>query len=304
MRFTRLLCTLIICTSPLALVAESDDKSSGGPALTAEQQEELNEVLAAWEEATSEIKDVQCNFIRWHYDPVFGPRRDPGTGVLPAATIAEGRVAYRHPQDFSFVVDRSFDYVPKVQTKSNSEPSYRLARGHREKWIWSETHVYVFDFAQKKRHAQRIPRAVDHPPIPPIAPSILGWLVPSPPPDRLYQREFSFILPINAERIREFYRARLVAANEAEDEVWVELESKDGRRQQLFKKIAVYLDKQTMLPKGFRTYPWAYDERTNPTHTAYAIKEFQINTDPVFSADLPSGWTKIEDSRSPSHKAE
>src|SRR5262245_5602551 len=44
------------------------------PPLPEDHQKYLDEILRYWEQSSSDTKRYQCNFERWEYEPVFGPR--------------------------------------------------------------------------------------------------------------------------------------------------------------------------------------------------------------------------------------
>jgi TIGR03009 family protein len=98
--------------------------------LSPQQQANLDWVLSAWQQRSTNVKTFECSFTRWEYDPVFGDPTKP-------SFVDEGRIAYRAPDKGLFRVD---------------EPKER-----EERWICDGTSIYQYDFANKCLIQHKLP---------------------------------------------------------------------------------------------------------------------------------------------------
>ncbi len=95
--------------------------------LTPEEELALHRVLQRWEEATSRVKNLECRFTRFQYDPVFG------SGTTPVA-IDQGEIKYVAPNKGLFRV---------FQPPNVTEP-------RAEQWICDGKAIYEFDYVNRQ----------------------------------------------------------------------------------------------------------------------------------------------------------
>lgn len=70
--------------------------------LTPEQQAELDDVLARWEERSARVKKFKAEFTRWEYNQAFGKRNAEGQ-LLPGRP-GEGRMRYFAPDQGEYEI--------------------------------------------------------------------------------------------------------------------------------------------------------------------------------------------------------
>jgi TIGR03009 family protein len=89
--------------------------------LSPEEQRQLDQVLAAWEQRNKEVKRFECKFTRWQYDGVFG------NGSQPKFTDL-GNLAYAAPD----------------------KGMYRIDGERAEQWICDGRSIYQYKFPERK----------------------------------------------------------------------------------------------------------------------------------------------------------
>jgi TIGR03009 family protein len=110
--------------------------------LTAEEEAALQRVLARWEEATARVKNLECRFTRFQYDPVFG------SGNAPVA-IDQGEIKYLAPNKGLFRV---------FQPPNVHEP-------RAEQWICDGKAIYEFDYTKKQLIEYPLPPEAQNQPV-------------------------------------------------------------------------------------------------------------------------------------------
>ncbi len=226
------------------------------PPLPKQHQEYLDQVLKYWEHSSSQIKRYRCQFTRWEYNPVFGPRQDPRTGVTPANTIATGRVQFQTPDKGMYEVQKLFAYeAPRV---AGGEPQYvpQQAEGF-EKWICDGKSVFEFDYQQKKLHQQELPAQLQ------------GKAIADGP--------LPFLFGAKVSKIKSRYWIRVITPKDVQGEYWLEAFPKRGEDARNYKRIEIYIAQEDFLPKGMRIFPPNFNAKTNPSSTAFTFEKRDIN---------------------------
>jgi TIGR03009 family protein len=106
-----------------------------GPALSAAEQAELDQVLAAWEQKSESIKVLTTTFTMFEYDAVFGPKAAPGEPPREKRRC-EGTIQFASPD----------------------KGSYQMTKGGEERWMCDGLAIYEFDVKQKKLKEYRLPK--------------------------------------------------------------------------------------------------------------------------------------------------
>jgi TIGR03009 family protein len=114
--------------------------------LTAAEEHQLDELLAAWERRSAKIKKLKAEFTRWEYDAVFGKRDDEGN-IVPKESHGE------------------------IHFSAPDKGSYEVHGEGGEHWICDGSSIFEFN-AQKKQIIERIlppelqGRAISESPLP------------------------------------------------------------------------------------------------------------------------------------------
>ena len=124
--------------------------------LDAGHEKWVNQVLQYWEERSSKIKALTCQFRKWEYDPVFGPKEADGRtpNFKAPLTIAEGEIKYASPDKGKFQVT-SLSRYSGPPTMPGGDPQYAVQdASFSEHWVSDGKNVFEYD-ARNKRLIQR-----------------------------------------------------------------------------------------------------------------------------------------------------
>ena len=105
------------------------------PALSPQEQAELDQVLTAWEHESDKVKTLTAVFTMWEYDAVFGAPAAPGQPPKPKRSC-EGEIRFAAPD----------------------KGSYEVTKGDQERWMCDGKAIYEFDYKQKKLKEYRLPK--------------------------------------------------------------------------------------------------------------------------------------------------
>lgn len=227
------------------------------PALTAEQQARLDQLLTAWEQSSSTTERLAASFQRWQYRPLQAQNQ-------LHATWAQGQVKYQAPaQGMYYVSDMRFF----SGFDENKAPQYKAqATNPGEWWVCTGKELLEFDRANKKCEILELP------------PDMQGTqIVASPLP-------FVFNLKKN-EMVQRYWIQELPPKQEGE--FWLEAWPKNQQDRAEFKKVLVVIDAKQFLPKAMILFPPNFDGRSNPERDVYEFTDVQRNGNLL---DKLSGW--------------
>ncbi|MCD0459661.1 TIGR03009 domain-containing protein [Roseiconus lacunae] len=132
---------------PAAAAAKPAAPVQPFPPLNAQQQQQLDRVLLAWQQKSQSTKTLECKFERWHYDLLAAP-----AGVH--AHKAEGVVKYANPDKGLFRVDNIMFYKGMKDQKPEYGPT---ANKFGEYWICNGTQLIEYDREQQQCNLQELP---------------------------------------------------------------------------------------------------------------------------------------------------
>lgn len=253
--------------------------------LEEEHQKYLDEILLYWEQKSDVVERYQCNFKRWDYDPVFGPK--PGAdGIDVPKSYSEGVLRYKKPDKGSFKVEVSKVYTPGKG--ENARATYeKQAAEMNEHWVCDGKSVFEFD-GRKKQLIER-----------PLPPEMQGKSIADGP--------LPFMFGAKAATIKQRYWIRVITPPNAKNEYWLEAHPKSRQDAANFKLVQVIIDETDFLPKKLTIFAPNYDPRTNPAKTAYVFEDRKSNWNETLeiimapfqkSFDKPAapfGWQKVVD---------
>jgi TIGR03009 family protein len=105
------------------------------PALSPQEQAELDQVLQGWERESDKVKTLTADFTMWEYDAVFGVPAAPGQPPKPKRSC-EGQIRFAAPD----------------------KGSYEVTKGDQERWMCDGKAICEFDYKQKKLKEYRLPK--------------------------------------------------------------------------------------------------------------------------------------------------
>jgi len=238
-----------------------------GFALSAKEQQWLDQVLAYWEQNTSKIRTYSCEFTRWEYDPVFGPK-DPNK----AKTISGGEIKYAAP-------DKGVIRVTRIEEFSAAENNYapRPAEDG-EHWVCDGASVYEFDHSKKMLIETKLPAEMQ------------GQAIANSP--------LPFLFGVEAAKIKERYWLRELPSKDGKPKFY-QLEAVPRRREDAanFLKIQLFLDQKQFRPVGMITYELNGQSRSSYQFTNIKendlIAHIQNFMNSFVSPKPPRGYTKL-----------
>lgn len=105
--------------------------------LTPQQQDELDKVLAAWEQKSGNVSTLRVEFTLREFDPVFGPK--DGT----PKRVADGEIRYAAPDKGSYSVGKEED-------------------AGFEHWVCDGQSIYEYAVAKKELIERRLPKELQN----------------------------------------------------------------------------------------------------------------------------------------------
>jgi TIGR03009 family protein len=250
----------------------------------------VNQVLQYWETRSSKIKALTCQFRKWEYDPVFGPKEADGRtpNFKAPLTIAEGEIKYAAPDKGKFQVTKLSRYAGPP-TMPGGDPQYAVQdASFSEHWVSDGKSVFEYDSRNKRLIQRELP------------PEMQGKAIADGP--------LPFLFGARAETIRARYWVRGLPQG-GKGKYWLEAVPKSRQDAQNFKAVTIVLDEKTYLPELLEVLAPNYDSKTNPARTTYQFTQHDVVDDNLdyqellkklnpfktafYAPKLPSGWTRI-----------
>ena len=245
--------------------------------LAAEHQKWVDDVLAYWEFSSVKIERYRCEFERFQYDPIFGPRGTP-------KTISKGLIQYAAPDKGSYQVTDVQQFVAPPAAPGEQAQFANKTETLQEHWICDGRSIFEHDYQNKQLKQYK------------LAAELQGQgIVDSPLP---------FLFGANKEKIKARYWIRNVTPQDKKDEYWLEVWPKFTQDARNYQRVQVIIAQQDYLPKAIVLFDPAFNEKTNPALTSFHFKQRETNwnilgeqLNPFHRAfhepATPRGWQKI-----------
>ncbi|MHB8970887.1 MAG: TIGR03009 domain-containing protein [Pirellulaceae bacterium] len=245
--------------------------------LTPAHQAYLEQILAYWEQKSNQTTRYRCTFMRWEYDPVFGPKDT-------FKVYSEGVIKYSAPDKGLFRVDKLLEYqAPK---EPGGAPTYEAPKnqtGSYDHWICDGNYVYQFDQTQKKLIQNELP------------PEVRGQAIGRGP--------LPFLFNAKAEDIKRRFWLQVITPSNVKGEYWLEAVPKTQEDAASFKMIHVIIDVADYLPKAMVLFDTSYVPGSRPSRTTFQFNDREVNfsilTEQLnlfhrefYEPKLPAGWTR------------
>ncbi len=246
------------------------------PPLNEAQKKYLDDILGYWQFSSNKIENYRCQFQRWEYDPVFGPKDT-------FKTYSQGEIRYQSPDKGLFKVEKIVHYTPP--RAQGEQPQYvERPDVSGEHWICDGKSIFEFDY-QKKRLVERE-----------LPPEMQGkGIVDGPLP---------FLFGADAEKIKARFWVHVITPAEAKGEYWLEAFPKSREDAANYKMVHVIIDEKDFLPKAIRVFDRNFDPHSNNAYTTFMFDKREVN--PLFDLDklaiwkkafyrpsTPSGWERV-----------
>jgi TIGR03009 family protein len=247
--------------------------------LTAQQQQFLDRLMATWEQHSSKIERYKCNFERWEYDPIFGPK-DP----QQSKTYGKGRLLYASPDKGLFEVQELSVYAPPAEPGAKPSWLKRPKEEIGEHWVCDGKSIFEFDARGKKLIQRELP------------PEMHGKAIVDGP--------LPFLFGAKADRIKARYWLRVITPTDVQGEHWIEASPKFQGDAKNFKMVHVIIDEKDFLPKAIQVFDPNFDPQTKQIRSVYTFKDREYNWNVTlqmlnlfhrefYEPRTPLGWTKV-----------
>lgn len=239
--------------------------------LKPEEQQELDEFLARWENYSDKIKRYDVDFTSYYYDPTVIRANQADMSKPVQATF--GFFKYVAPSRFVFNVEG--EWINGEKVKRSDQPDGKT-KVYAEKILIDEKTVYYYDFNAKTVKQINIP-----------ADLIGKGIADSPLP---------LIFGAKAEDMKRRFFMKIVTAEQHKDsQIWLQARPKLIEDQAEFAQIEIRLDKKTLRATALKK-----DDINGKAYTVYVLSEPKINPpfsldflSKFFNPDVPKGWKHV-----------
>lgn len=235
--------------------------------LTPQQEAELDITLKSWETSSGAVKTFHSDFIRWEYDPVWGPQNS-------AKTEANGVVRYQAPDKGLYQITTAKNFNV---TTSKFEASTDVSQ--LEHWVCDGTYVFHVNHKDKKMIKTELP------------PNMRGTQIADGP--------LPFVFGQKADKLKGRYWVRVVTPPDIKDQIWLEAFPKYQADAANYKKVDLILDAKKLLPLAIQTHD--PNPQTN-IRVVYQFSGHKINGlfdnnwfTNFIAPNVPAGYKLIEE---------
>jgi TIGR03009 family protein len=254
--------------------------------LSADEQAYVDDVLKVWEQQSSKIQHFRCSFVRFRYDPAFGPYEtaaDGRNGKLHPAELHRGVIYYQSPNKGLIRVDK----VEKNNLQAGSSSDrWEPMNAAGEYWMCNGKALFFLNHADKTLVESPIPAGMQGKDI-----------VNSPLP---------FVFGARAGQVKDRFWIRPLAA-ESDNEARLEFVPRTAADASNYKRVQVILEEQNkeVTPKGL----WIQNH--DNTEDSYLLEDREKNWNMVldklknpFQAAfdqpvVPKGYKKVTERDEP-----
>jgi len=229
--------------------------------LTPDQQTSLNGLLATWEKQSDQVNTFKCHFLRWDYDPVFGPNggRDP-------KSVASGEIKYKAP-------DHGVYRVIEMAAWNTQKKAMQPVTDSLDHWVCNGKSIYEFAHVKKQLIERQIP------------PDLQGKAITDGP--------IPFIFGAKADKLKQRYFLRQVNPPESiKGAISLEAFPRFQRDAANFHHAELILTEPDFLPYALQIYM-----PDGKTRTVYQFDKRKVNDLLAFldfrAPSTPLGWQKI-----------
>jgi TIGR03009 family protein len=252
--------------------------------LPADQQQRVQQILAAWEQESAKIKTFRSQFVRWEYDPVFGVPNS-------AYYITIGEIRFAAPDKGLYHETKKGFYNPPAegQTKPSYQPR-KLPSGEEEPgeyWICTGSAVYQFVASNKLVTKTMLPQELQ------------GQGITDGP--------LPFVFSAKADKLQRRYWIRELPSNQERQELVLEFVPRYQEDLQNFTRAEVSLSLKQKLPVSLKLD--RNQQKNGLAYTAWQLKETDVNgmvdqwqkfIGGFVAPKTPNGWREVvEDYRQP-----
>lgn len=215
------------------------------PALTPQQQAQLDQVLLAWQAQSQGTKTLECKFERWHFDLMAAP-----AGVH--AHKAEGEIKYANPDKGLFRVDSMMFYKGMKDGKPQYGPN---PNKFGEYWVCNGVELIEYDRGEKKCNVQTLPQEMQG--------------------QQIFNSPLPFVFNLDAQKIKQRYWLTLKPSPKANTFLIQAWPKRQEDRAQ-YKMVQVVLS-ATFEPEVLIMYAPNFHEKLAPQWDHYEFSDVKRN---------------------------
>ncbi|MEM6689767.1 MAG: TIGR03009 domain-containing protein [Planctomycetota bacterium] len=214
--------------------------------LLAQEQAELDQILAGWEKATSSTATLETQFIKYHYNNGMAP-------ITVPATKGQGTIKYARPDRGAIKVDTLVFYSGNG---ADGQPTYKAhANEFGEHWICTGKELVEFDYKQQVCKINSIPENMQG-----------KNIISSPLP---------FVFSLEARRMKERFWVRKNPQSPP-DTVVLEVYPKRAEDRSQYRVVMVALEAD-FTPKALIMYAPNFDPKKAVVYDHYEFQNFKRN---------------------------
>lgn len=194
-------------------------------------QDYVDQVLAYWENSSSQVERLRCQFNRFSYDSGVCNYADPTTSQMVAHEIAGGIIKYEAPDRAIIEIDKKRIALPPSASNPNLE--YRdldasTMEKQRERYVSSGDAIFFYDYAEKQLIKQLLPIELQ------------GQGIKNSP--------LPFLFGAKADELKARYWIRPITPDNAEKQWWLEVFPKRRQDAEHYSRAVVVLGGDEFLP--------------------------------------------------------
>ncbi len=238
--------------------------------LTPEQQQHVDNILVAWERTSTAVKTYKCEFTRWEYDSVFGPKND-------ASVVSSGEIRYMAPDKGLFKVTKAEQALVQPPAKQGDPPKWELKKlppDQLEHWVCDGTSVFELRHKDKQLVEQQLPEELQ------------GTAIADGP--------LPFVFGAKAAKLKHRYWIREIESPSPQEQIWLEAHPRFQADAANFQKVEVILTRKEFMPIAIQLYDPGSGKRTVYQLTKPAVNGvFDDKFRPFIAPNLPFGYKKV-----------
>ena len=197
----------------------------GPPALSPQEQQALNQLLAAWEARNDSVRTWSCTFHKWEYNAWSPP---DANGDRLAFAESTGELKYAAPDKGLFRVRESKQWNPESRR-------YEGRSGDAgEHWVCNGESIFEFRHAERQLRETKLP------------PEMRGKAISDGP--------LPFVFGAKAETLKKRYWMRIITPPEIRDQVWLEARPRFQADAANFSKVELILQARDLMPFAIQIY--------------------------------------------------
>ncbi len=243
------------------------------------QQGELDQVLGAWQVASSKISTFKCSFKRWEYDVAFGPTIN---GRMEPLNKNLGELSYNKPDKGSFEITEINTFKQQAAPPNQQPPApikgdwVKQPDAIGEHWVSDGKSIYEY----RPHDKQLVER--------PIPPQLQGQAIVDGP--------LPFLFGAEATKLKHRYWMKIEHfPNENPKQIWLLAAPKFQQQAADFRQVEVIFNRELLMPEAMQVTLPNGDRHAYMFDLATARTNGPLNWLNSFftSPPVPFGWKRV-----------